>query len=62
MNEWQLIETAPHNRPILLAGKWDNFMKPGSWEFGIGQWLVTRFPFIGNGPTHWMPLPEPPIE
>ena len=59
---WQPIETAPKNRPIVLAGQWDGFGQSGEWDIQIGTWLINRFPFIGNNaPTHWMPLPEPPL-
>lgn len=56
--EWQPIETAPKDRTILLAGKW----MFGEWEITADRYLATRFPFVGgsNGPTHWMPLPDPP--
>ena len=58
--EWrQDFENAPKDRVILLAGQWNS----GEWEVKADQWLVNRWPFVGQGqPTHWMPLPAPPNE
>lgn len=54
---WQPISTAPKDRVILLAGR---FLS-GAWEVISGEWLVTRWPYVGQGqPSHWQPLPEPP--
>lgn len=74
MSEWQPIETAPKDKTLLLYGRqvggskddlagWDgNIVASGYWDGIDGSWCVTgstwRGPFIG--PTHWMPLPEPP--
>ncbi len=58
MSEWQPIETAPKDREIILAGQW---LMTGGWEVRSGQWLATRWPFVGQGqPTLWQPLPPPP--
>ena len=57
MSEWKPIETAPKDREIILAGRWS---LTGNWEVKTGQFLVTRWPFVGSGATHWMPLPSPP--
>jgi hypothetical protein len=56
---WLPIETAPRDgTKILLAGSWLS----GTWDIDVGHYLVTRFNFCGETqPTHWMPLPEPPI-
>ena len=55
--EWQPIETAPKYQVVLLAGRWLS----GRWEVATGEWLISRWPFVGEGqPTHWMPLPAPP--
>lgn len=60
MSEWKTIDSAPKDRPILLAGRWDGQFQSGNWDYCIGEWLVNRFPFVGeSGPTHWKEL-EPP--
>ena len=64
--EWQPIETAPKDRPILLAawvangpyyvlevGWWE---EQDLWEDTRGYWST---PSDGTA-THWMPLPKPP--
>lgn len=59
--EWHPIETAPHDRPILVFNA-----LTGTYR---SQWDGSQFPFFGwNGkpgtwypkPTLWMELPEPP--
>ena len=58
--EWQPIETAPKDRPILLAA-WVAagpyyVLEVGWWEEDGGHWA-----FGSEGdPTHWMTLPSPP--
>jgi hypothetical protein len=61
MSEWQPIETAPKDRPIMLAGQWGGFGQSGEWDIQIGTWLINRFQHVGTDvPTHWMLLPKPP--
>lgn len=72
--EWQPIETYDYDGlpQVLLAGfitpseyAQSNGSKPG-WEISIGRcWHVntrkfTGFFFLGQQPTHWMPLPAAP--
>jgi len=56
MSDWQLIDTAPKDKDILLAGQWLS----GTWDFHVGRYLVSRWPFVGQGqPTHWKELIPP---
>lgn len=60
--EWQPIETAPHNWPLLLF-----FLRLGeeTGVYGIGNrspdglWQYGDIAYSA-APTHWMPLPAPP--
>jgi hypothetical protein len=55
--EWRSdMQNAPKDRNIMLAGQWLS----GEWDVQIGQWLVNRFPFVGQGqPTRWAEVPTP---
>lgn len=73
-NGWQSIDTAPLDGSWILAGSWcgplphlewhsqvcafreDYFSKQKAWG-GSPGW------FFGKNaqPTHWMPLPKPPL-
>lgn len=71
MSEWQHIETAPKDGRIILAyfpleglaASWcrvmpvfySHTMQPRPWIFA-GRAASS----YSDGPTHWMPLPEPP--
>lgn len=63
---WQPIETAPKDGTwILLSGcSFGHNMRVGRWYF----WSDTQgcdwsdYNNRGFKPTHWMPLPEPPIK
>lgn len=62
--EWQPIETAPKDRPILGAG---THGRPEVYIWRNGSFIppraAERLREIGSAsfqsPTHWMPLPEP---
>ena len=70
MSEWQSIETAPENEPVLVWGKGDY----STAERQGTRWLVMSMgTTIWEGaddtggradlpgePTHWMPLPKAP--
>jgi len=59
---WQPIETAPKDASILLA-VW-NADRPyycrevGWWEESDGGFWSIQ---VMGEPTHWMPLPPPPV-
>ena len=71
MSDWQPITTAPQDGTSFLAyfqGSRDQIMIVMSWsgysnEF-VGDYIDT-FDFEpdtdGRGPTHRMPLPDPPV-
>ena len=72
MSDWQLIETAPKMRVILLFvvtdrkedGSVSNWkMETGFWSDGYKNWVWPARvldPWEAR-PTHWQELPEPPI-
>ena len=65
--DWQPIETAPKDGTYVILMRLDNELAcevcGGSWNLfpkqgeeglhGFNAWL--------DNPTHWMPLPSPPI-
>lgn len=70
MSEWQPIDTAPRNVPILVtdgnvvvALKRAKHVLDDEWPdpvgFGGYEW---EWGFQWSDLTHWMPLPDPPQE
>ncbi len=64
-SEWQPISTAPKDGRYLML--WcPNEITPrvaiGCWDDGVDLWMESdnRTDTDWLGPTHWMPLPEPP--
>lgn len=71
MIEWQPIDTAPKDgTPMLVYGRWQGELhdiddNPDIYHvcFDCGSYCVVGGEYYGSyvmGPTHWMPLPEPP--
>lgn len=71
MSEWQPIETAPKDGTVVYlyrqVGDW-KVRGHGYWEGGgiVSGWITQGFydPPGNLGlahPTHWMPLPAPPV-
>ena len=66
MSAWQPIETAPKDgTSILVYGPdirqpfyMDVCAWPPNWE---GKWPVAYMAYAAGEPTHWMPLPQPPL-
>ena len=66
MGEWQPIETAPkdgrwvlcwgHNAGVVesMIWHWNDDSKDGNWYWYEGDCPRTQ-------PTHWMPMPAPPV-
>jgi hypothetical protein len=63
--EWQPIASAPTDgTPILVAVAGGEYHAAKAWwSENAKQWLVSDSPclILTISPTHWMPLPEPPI-
>lgn len=63
--EWQPIETAPRDGTPILA--WNGGVFVVYWESDPGSWWVydppcdERAVWNVKQPTHWMPLPPPPL-
>lgn len=64
MTDWQLIETAPLEEVFVLV--WDGYetniaeRNGRGWEVkGTGDDI--SYPHL-VAPTHWMPLPAPPLD
>lgn len=65
MSEWQPIETAPKDEsgPSIWLGDTGG-MLPCYWRHGewFHTYADTPIRFIeGFTPTHWMPIPKPPV-
>ena len=68
---WRPIETAPRDAAPILAGGGGMGAAVGviTWNERVGCWDTTDFtlddtdhePDGYNRPTHWMPLPAPPV-
>ena len=60
--QWQPIETAPKDGTMVLVftnGHMDVTSWPENWG---GKWPSAYMAYAeGLEPTHWMPLPAPPI-
>lgn len=65
MSEWQPIETAPRTSRSILAYVPENkCIYAVYWDGHYGSWRIFGGGFRtfldGDGPSHWMPLPDPP--
>lgn len=62
---WQPINTAPKDETTVLLG-WDYLQIVGLayWHTERDDWwaLDGDTSYYTKNPTHWMPLPEPPIK
>jgi hypothetical protein len=67
---WRPIESAPKDRPLLLAAyivPSDEAQRNGSrpiWHIETGRAFGTKLDrwtnVLGQQPSHWQPLPQPP--
>ena len=70
-NEWQPISTAPKDEFVLLAGPSgyttiETVFTTGRMcsDYHAGRWIDHANDDLtdwGFNPTHWMPLPKPPV-
>lgn len=60
--EWQPIETAPKDRPILLYGSSPHQYAAAIWEPYHAAWACCwdNWPIEDFAARYWMPLPAPP--
>lgn len=71
MTEWQPIETAPKDGTrvdlwvevsLLGAGReTDCYWDRGAWFIPANNYGDGCSTYDGQMPTHWMPIPEPPL-
>jgi hypothetical protein len=61
MIEWQPIETAPTDETVLIY--WDQGVQAGYLNPEDGWYAVAGHgsKWLYQPPTHWMPLPNPPL-
>lgn len=67
MSEWQPIESAPKDGTLVLCAAgalmascmYRSHMTPNWVLPGQNGWI---WPFGKEDPTHWMPLPAPPVD
>ena len=68
MNNWKLIETAPTDETAILGYQkiTNEVWMIAPMYFKDGHWLIfEHFTFNTEydvSPTHWMKIPDPPIE
>lgn len=59
VDRWQPIESAPKDGTRVLV--WDGEEWLARWQaYNGGYWDADEY--ISENPTHWMPLPAPPLE
>ena len=63
--DWQPIETAPRNQPVLVAeaisDRYFVTVRELSRDYrGESVWTGGGYGDPPPDPTHWMPLPDPP--
>ena len=58
---WQPIASAPFDgtRVLLFREGWVEHTAAAYWDMNWREW-ITVGGNVFTGPTHWMPLPEPP--
>jgi hypothetical protein len=66
MSEWRPIETAPKDGTMFIIFQaeedGDHWFDLVSWSETENDWIDDGGTLSCDGPTHWMPLPEPPSQ
>ena len=66
-DQWKPIEkpedVSDIHRPVVLWYPSHDAILCGAWDHSIEEWRewITDCPIVDNKPTHWMPLPAPPM-
>ncbi len=63
--EWETIDSAPKDgTKILIAwkDKSDRGVCVGFWSEEVNYWQGDDYYNITGEPTHYMPLPKPPVD
>lgn len=56
--EWKSIESSPDNEKCICFNEYDIYILIKLW----GSWKEpSTLMTLRHQPTHWMPLPKPPI-
>jgi hypothetical protein len=59
MSEWQPISTAPKDESKILTFAPEYGILINRWSAKHREWYTSP---PAHEPTHWMPLPEAPVE
>jgi hypothetical protein len=60
-HEWQPIETAPKDGAAVLVANGGKCQAVAFYQ--NSDWFTTvSFTLLDPSPSHWMPLPEPPVQ
>lgn len=63
MTEWQPIETAPKDGTAIWVSAVGVGEPVRTVQHWYGEWVnIYNGDSIGWEPTHWMPLPAPPLD
>ena len=61
MSAWQPIKTAPKDgSTIIIYHPRIECVYTTWWDERVRMWSGVEYGSIDPGPSHWMPLPEPP--
>lgn len=60
---WKTIDSAPKDGRDILVYDRQRYITIVQWDEYYSKWVVSDYDaFTACDATHWMPLPEPPIE
>lgn len=61
-SQWRPIAEAPKDGPCVLLFSFDGGCQQGRWGSFWNEWLSSDDGRVIWDPTHYMPLPAPPVE